>query len=117
MARKSARKELLPWASANRDNIEPGGYLQLGLSLIQCAPFQKLGYGAGLLYLVMAAHAKGKAEFTFSHGDAKRYGFPASTFDKYRNKLIDAGFLEQLVDDDRGQFTKAKFRFRYAWKL
>ena len=116
MARKSARKEVLPWASANADNIEHYGFAQIGRSLFESERFQKLGYGAGMLYLHMISHAAGKREFTFSHGDAKKHGFASSTYYLYIKKLIQGGFIIRLEDEERSQFAKARYRFSLVWK-
>ena len=114
--RKDARNcKILPWVSAKMD-IREGRFLQIGNSLFMSKAFQGLKPGAAILYLCMANEAGGKRTLAFSHGQAKKYGFPSTSFDRYIKELERKGFVRRLHPPGGEMFVKAEFEFIFSWK-
>ena len=114
--RKDARNcKILPWVSARLDNRE-GRFLQIGNSLFLSKAFQGLKPGAAILYLCLANEAGGKSVLEFSHGQAKKYGFPSTSFDRYVKELEEKGFIRRLPPPGGELFIKAQFEFISTWK-
>lgn len=105
-----------PWLSANRDNRE-GRFIQVGNSLLlDKEHFQKLSSSAKLLLFYMAMESGGKREFKFTYSAAKKYGLAATTFERAKKELQDAGFIERVYDEEYSQFKAAVYRFSLEWK-
>lgn len=113
---KSARNcTILPWLTEKWDGKE-GRFIQVGNSLLLSKKFQALGQGRQLLYLCMALESGGKQEFKFTHGTAKKYGFAASTYDKYLSELCAAGFVEKIEYPGMAQYAPVTLKFSNRWK-
>ncbi len=104
-----------PWLSA-RPDCKEGRYIQVGNSLLLSDTFQNISAGARWLYLCMALEAGGRQTVKFSHGSAKKYGIPYTTFDRTVKILREAGFIELIEDEDHSQFRANEFRFSSQWK-
>ncbi len=107
---------LKPWLSGKSDNKDKR-FIQVGASLLQSPAFKSLNYASRCLYLCLANDAAKDSIVEFSHSDAKRFGFPPSTFDRSTKELCDAGFIERVEDEDRSQYKTSRFRFISAWKF
>lgn len=109
-------KRLLPWLSANCDNKE-GRFIQLGNSLMLNKRYQKLTPGARLFYQCLCMESGGQKTVKFTRGNAKKYGISKSSYDRHTKELMDNGFLEQVMSEDRLQFAPNVFCFSLSWKL
>lgn len=105
--------EIKPWASAKGDNKEER-FTQTGNSLLFSKEWQSLSYGARCLYACMRMECGGEREFEFKHKAAKKYGFPSSSYDRYRRELEEAGFITNVSRIE--QYAPIRYRFCYEWK-
>ena len=114
---KSAKSvPIRPYLSANKDCRE-GRFIQVGNSLLLSKKFQALKGKAQILYFALAMEAGGQLVVKLSHGAAgRKYGIAPTTYDRAIKELIAAGFIEQIIDDDRAQFKSNEFRFLLTWK-
>lgn len=115
MARKKAGGALRPWLSAKPDGQE-GRFTQIGNTLLLDKRFQQLSPGARWLYICLANESGGQREVKFSHGTARKYGVPPTTFDRYTKELKNAGFIALTGGLDYGRFSPNVFRFTLDWK-
>ncbi len=117
MARIRAAKNraLRPWASANLD-CKDGRFIQVGNSLLLSKTFQSLKPTARNLYFTMMMESAGKPSFKYSHGTAKKYGFPPTSFDRAIKELKERGFVELIQDDEHAQFKANEYKFISNWK-
>lgn len=124
--RKSAKNiPICPWLSAKLDNRE-GRFIQIGNSLFlshknagseeEGNAFLRLPAGTRFVYLALTLEAGGKSTVKFSHSAAKKYGISPTTYDRSMKQLRDAGFVEQVLDENRSQFATNVFRFINQWK-
>ena len=116
MARRRTGGILLPWLSARVDGKE-GRFLQIGNTLLLDKRFQELSAGARQLYLCLCMEAGGKREVSFPHGAAKKYGFAATSFDRYIRELVENNFVEKVESGELLQFAPNVFRFSLGWKV
>ena len=88
----------------------------MGNSLLLSKTFQRLGRGAQMLYLAAALESGGKQEIKFTHGTARKFGFSATTFDRYLRELFAAGFLEKVEPPDMERYAPLVLKFSNNWK-
>lgn len=115
MPRRRSGATLSPWLSAKADCKE-GRFLQLGNSLLLDKRYQALSTGARNLYLCMSMEAGGKAEFTFTHGTARKYGISDSSFDRWAKELRAAGFVLLVMPCNFAQYAPSVYRFIVEWR-
>lgn len=117
MARRKAARNcaISPWSSAKPDGRE-NRFTQIGNSFMLSEKVHGLSSGARWLYIGMVMECGGKREFVFTHGAAKKYGVPPSSYDRYVKELKDGGFIERLEDDDLAQYAPGRYRFDFKWK-
>lgn len=105
---------ILPWLSERADGKE-GRFIQVGNSLLLSKAFQDLPSGAQMLFLCMALESGGKRSFLFPLSAAtKKYGFSGSTFRRYVDALVDAGFVVRHSMANLRQPNE--YEFSLAWK-
>lgn len=107
---------VLPWLTAKWDGKDENRFIQVGNALLLSKKFQALKPGAQMLYLCMAMDAGEKREFAFPHKAAKKYGISSSSFERWTEELIEAGFIEKIEDENFYLYTPNKYRFNFAWK-
>lgn len=113
--RKTAgRCNIRPWLSAKADCKE-GRFIQIGNSLLLSEQFGKLKAGARDLYFRMAMESGGEREFTFPASSAERHHIPASSFERFKAELIDAGFI-RIKESGRLTREKNVYEFVFDWK-
>lgn len=114
--RKLAKNvEIRPWLSRKVDCKE-GRFIQVGNSLVLAKELHEISAGARWLYLCLAMESGGNRDFIFTHGAAKKYGVPTSSFDRQVKELKEHGFIELVEDENMAQFAPNKYRFSFAWK-
>ena len=91
-------------------------FIQVGNCFLNHPKVTKLSPIALKLYLCMLMEAGGKPETELSHGRAKKYGIPSTTFDRAKDELIKEGFIVQVSDLQMRRFAKSRFRFSLEWK-
>lgn len=64
----------------------------------------------------MMMESAGKPLLKYSHGTAKKYGFPSTSFDRAIKELKECGFIELVQDDEHAQFKANEYRFVSKWK-
>ena len=114
--RAAKSRQLSPWLTANLDGKD-GRFIQVGNSLVLSKVFQSLSANARYLYLCLAMESGGKQTVRFSHGTAKKYGIPSTTFDRAIKELRTRSFITLIEDEERSQFKTNEFRFAADWKL
>lgn len=114
MPRYKARP-LLPWLSTKSD-FKDRRFVQVGNSLLLDKNFQALSAGARWLYICLADESGGEREVKFPHGAARKYGFAASSFDRYIKELREKGFVELTGGVGYGRFKANVYRFSFEWK-
>lgn len=108
-----ANHTLSPWLSARPDSKEKR-FIQIGDSLMFSEQFQKLSYGAKMLYFAMAMEAAGKIEFQFPQTVATKHGFPQKSFRRYVSELKDGGFI--TVNSGWNTREANIYKFALSWK-
>ena len=91
-------------------------FVRVSFSLLRNPSFKSLSANAQVLYIRMMAEAKGKWEFQFPqrcyHGIMAR-----ATFQRAKNELIDAGFIEQMPTNKcDGLATTFRFDGHAKWR-
>lgn len=115
MSRKrTVRKELLPWLSANPDGHE-GRFVQIGNSLVLSNSFHKLTPSAQFMYLCMCMESAGKRDFKFPESAMKKYGIIPRTGRRCLEALIEHGFVECSCSGKNTR-TASDYRFSFKWK-
>lgn len=102
--RRNARNcTILPWLSARKDNKE-GRFLQIGNSMLLNPAYQSLTGTAKHLLLTMALESGGHSTVVYTHGTARKYGIPGSSYDRAINDLRAAGMVELLGEPPLPQY-------------
>lgn len=118
MARRRSSKsyELSPWASANINNREPGGYAQVDVSLFENEAFQKLSPQTKYTYLCMIVYAKGHKSFEFPQRCFRQFGIPHGTARAAIDSLIENKFIQREYS---GKILREANRYEFClgWKL
>lgn len=108
--RRNARNCIIvPWLSARKDNRE-GRFVQLGNSLLLSPAYQALTGTAKLLLLTMAMESAGHSTVVYTHGTARKYGIPGSSYDRAINDLRAAGMVELLGEPPLPQYKPNCYR-------
>ena len=115
MAKRKTGGELRAWLSAKKDNRE-GRFVQIGNTLLLNKQFQNLSAGARMLYICVANESGGEREVRFSHGAARKYGIPSTSFDRHIKELREKGFITLTGGMDYGRFQANVYRFSLDWK-
>ena len=110
----ASRCNILPWFSARSDGKE-NRFLQIGNTLLLSDKFKNLSYGAQILYFCMGMESGGKKQFPFPASSAKKYGIPRNSFARFKDELIQAGFIRTVF---YGRITREKnlYEFRIDWQ-
>lgn len=112
--RRAGSDQLSPWLTAN-ENCKEKRFIMVGNSLLLCPRYHALHDGAKHLYQCMADESGGKRQFTFPASAAKKYGIPRNSFERYKQELIENGFVRVLYS---GRLTREKsaYEFSFEWK-
>ena len=94
---------IVPWLSARKDNRE-GRFIQVGHSLLLSPEYQALTGTAKHLLLTMALESGGHSTVVYTHGTARKYGIPGSSYDRAINDLRAAGMVELLGEPPLPQY-------------
>lgn len=117
MSGKNKRiKPIKCWLSANDGHeSRTGGFVQVGMSLLQDEIFCSLSEGAQILYIRLGAIAKGKNFFECPQGLAKSWKISPSSFWRRMHELEAAGFIT-LDSSGKTTRTNNQYSFTQKWK-
>jgi len=102
------------------------GFVALSWDVLNSKAFQKMTASSRALLPYFLGKPKRHfkdseycdAEFTFTGGEAKRYGFSKGTFSRSKDQIISHGFVDPVVKGGlRGHAkTASKFRLSRRWE-
>lgn len=90
-------------------------YCRIGDSLMLHPAFTALPLTAQLVYLHMVSACAGKMEFNFTATDCEKRGIPRATFMRARDKLIKAGFIK-TIENNQHRRKPNVYQFCSDWQ-
>lgn len=105
--------DIRPWLSAKQDCKE-GRFVQIGNSLYLSKEFQSLSSGAQQLYERMSMESAGRQSFVFPLTTAHKYGIKDTSFRRYIDELIAAGFI--VRHSNKNLRKPNDYSFSLSWK-
>ena len=103
-----------PWLCGKNCEARGQTFARVTSDLVNSEPFNKLSFGAQILYVRMTVRAAGRREFTFPHS-LYHACFSNAAFERARNELVKAGFVEIVAKNGNLRLPNV-YSFSFEWK-